>query len=76
MSGKFNFKTKKANQTNKKVDLTRFFRYNQMILYFIVIACFEAKYIRCLYGSQRDRLAPWMDAPDDAVPDFLMELPF
>ena len=34
---------------------------------------FEAKYIRCLYGSQRDRLPQWIDAPDDAIPDFLKE---
>ena len=37
---------------------------------------FEAKYLRCLYGKQKDKLPPWIPAPWDKELDFLMEYPF
>ena len=37
---------------------------------------FEAKYIRCIYGKQKDKLPPWKEAPYDFKPDFSKELPF
>ena len=36
----------------------------------------EAKYIRCIYGKQKDKLSPWKEAPSDLELDFLKELPF
>ena len=32
---------------------------------------FEAKYIRCIYGKQKDRLPPWRDPSPEADMDFL-----
>ena len=37
---------------------------------------FEAKYIRCLYGKQKDKLLPWKEASYETEPDFLQALPF
>lgn len=37
---------------------------------------FEAKYIRCIYGKQRDKLPPWRDADPESDMDFLKGLPF
>lgn len=37
---------------------------------------FEAKYIRCIYGKQRDKLPLWRDADPEFDMDFLKELPF
>lgn len=37
---------------------------------------FEAKYLWCIYGKQKDKLPPWRDAPYDLDMDFLNEMPF
>ena len=37
---------------------------------------FEAKYIRCLHGKQKDKLLPWKEASYETKPDFLQALPF
>lgn len=37
---------------------------------------FEAKYIRFIYGKQRDKLPEWKEAPRDMDLSFLTELPF
>ena len=37
---------------------------------------FEAKYIRCVYGKQKDKLPPWRDAAWDAPVELFQELPF
>lgn len=34
---------------------------------------FEAKYIRCLYGKQKDKLPPWKEASSNLELDFLKE---
>ena len=36
----------------------------------------EAKYIRCLYGKQKDNLPSWKEAPYDVELEFLKEFPF
>ena len=37
---------------------------------------FEAKYIRCLYGEQRDRLPPWEEPLANIDLSHLTEIPF
>lgn len=37
---------------------------------------FEAKHLRCLHGSRKDKLPPWRDAPHDLSTDFLNNIPF
>jgi hypothetical protein len=37
---------------------------------------FEAKYLWCVYGIQKDKLPPWRDAPKELDMDFLSNMPF